>query len=444
MNLAQRNVLLAALAAALAIPTFLQLRRDAETFVDIGSVPLLFDGFTADNVMFVTLGQPKKEQPPPDPANLQAPKVAYDQLVFQRTDKGFALAQGELAGAPVGKDQLEQQVFQHLRSIRADRDVLVQPDATPEQLAEFGLDEKQAFVVRATDATQRNVVAELLVGRDAGQGQIGTEAVRGVFVRKSDSNDVILYEVDKAWLRSVQQDLWLDKVLARIEPDKVRRLSIRNAATLGAAFTFERPAGKASWVAVDAPAGLGAVRQTEVENLVQRLRYVAAQDYRLPTARAGNLAVLGLAPPRLEIDLVVQEGDRERKLKIAVGNQLEGKNEHYLMTNESGFVMTWPQGTVTQFELDVPAQCFDPAAPTTAPQDGDKKPADGAPAATSPGGEKPIEPKPADKPADGKAVDGKPADGKPADGKAVEKKEPAKSDATKPVTPPASGPGGGG
>jgi hypothetical protein len=35
-------------------------------------------------------------------------------------------------------------------------------------------------------------------------------------------------------------------------------------------------------------------------------------------------------------------------------------------------------------------------------------------------------------------------DAKPADGKAVEKKEPAKSDATKPVTPPASGPGGGG
>lgn len=420
MNLAQRNVLLAALAAALAIPTVLQLRRDADTFVDVGSVPLLFDGFTADNVMYVTLAQPKKEQPQPDPNNPQAPKVAYDQLVFQRTDKGYVLAQGELAGAPIAKDLIEQQVFQHLRSIRADRDVLVQPEATPEQLAEFGLDEKQAFVVRATDATQRNVVAELLVGRDAGQGQIGTEAVRGVFVRKSDSNDVILYELDKAWLRSVQQDVWLDKVLARIEPDKVRRLSIRNAGTLGAAFTFERPAGKASWVAVDAPAGLGAVRQTEVENLVQRLRYVAAQDFRLPTARAGNLGALGLAPPRIEIDLAIQDGDRERKLKIAVGNQVDGKNEHYLMTNESAFVMTWPQGTVTQFELDVPAQCFDPAPPPPAgPQDGDKKPTDGVPAATQSGGDKLVEAKPADKPVE-----------KPA--------------ATKPVTPPASGPGGGG
>lgn len=382
MNLAQRNVLLAALAAALAIPTWMQLRRDAETFVDLASVPLLFDGFTADNVMYVTLAQPKKEPPPPDPNNPQAPKVAYDQLVFQRTDKGFVLAAGDLAGAPIAKDQLEQQVFTHLRSIRADRDVLVQPDATPEQLEQFGLDEKQAFVVRATDATQRNVVAELLVGRDAGQGQVGTEAVRGVFVRKSDSTDVVLYELDKGWMRSVQQDFWLDKVLARLEPDKVRKLSIRNPGTLGAFFTFARPDGKASWTAVEPPAGLGAVRQSEVENLVQRLRYVAAQDFRMATARAGNLAALGLAPPRIEIDLVVKDGDRDRMLKLAVGNAVDGKNEHYLMTNESAFVMTWPQATVAQFELDVPAQLFDPAAPDApkedakapaAPKDGEKK-----------------------------------------------------------------------
>jgi hypothetical protein len=373
MNLAQRNVLLAALAAVLAIPTVLQLRRDAETFVDLASVPLLFDGFTADNVMYVTLAQPKKEQPQPDPNNPQAPKVAYDQLVFQRTDKGFAIAQGDLLGAPVGKDQVENQVFAHLRSIRADRESLVQPDATPEQLAQFGLDEKQAYVVRATDATQRNVLAEVLVGRDAGQGQVGTEAVRGVFVRRSDSSDVILYEFDKGWVRSVQQDVWLDKVIARIEPDKVRKLSIRNPGTLGAAFAFERPEGKASWAAVNPPAGLGAVRQTEVENLVQRLRFLAAQDFRMPTARAGNLAALGLAPARVEVDVTWQEGDRERTLKLAIGNPVEGKNEHYLLTNESGFLMTLPQGVVTQFELDVPAQMFDPAAPD-APKDDGKQP----------------------------------------------------------------------
>lgn len=374
MNLARRNVVLAVLAGALAVPTFLQLQRDADTFVDYATVPLLFEGFTADNVGFVTLAQPKKEQPPVDPQNPAQPKVAYDQLVLQRTDKGFVLATGELPGAPVAKDKLESDVFAHLRAIRADREVLVQPNATPEQLVQFGLDEAQAFVVRVTDGSaQRSLLAELLVGRDAGQGQTGTEAVRGVFVRKSDSTDVVLYELDKGWLRSVQQEQWLDKVLAKLEPDKIQQLAIRNTATAGTKFTFARKDGKASWTAVEPPAGLGAVRQTEVEGLVQRLRWLAAQDFRTRTDRAGNLAAMGLAPPKIEIDLVVKEGDRERVLKLSVGNQLEGKNEYYLMCNESAFVMTWPAATVAPFELDVKAQLFDPASPDARPETGGDK-----------------------------------------------------------------------
>src|SRR5688572_12639184 len=98
MNLSTRNVVLAVLAGVLAVPTFLQLRRDADAFVDLATVPLLFDGFTADNVTQLFLGQPKKEQPAPDPNNPQQPKVAYDQLALQRSDKGWMLAAGELAG----------------------------------------------------------------------------------------------------------------------------------------------------------------------------------------------------------------------------------------------------------------------------------------------------------------------------------------------------------
>lgn len=374
MNLSMRNVVLAVLAGALAVPTWLQLQQDADSFVDFAKVPLMFDGFTADNVTFVTLAQPKKEQPPQDPSNPQQPKVAYDQLILQRTDKGFAIAAGDLAGAPVSKDRIEGDVFTHLRSIRVDRDVMVQPNATPEQLVQFGLDEAQAFVIRATDGTlQRNVIAEVWVGRDAGQGQTGTEAVRGVFVRKPDSTDVVLYELDKGWRRDVQQDQWIDRVLAKLEPDKIHRLSIRNTATAGTLFTFARQDGKASWTAVEPPPGLGAVRQTEVENLVQRLRWIAVQDYRMATARAGNLGALGLAPAKIEIELVVKEGDRERQLKLAVGNQLEGKNEYYLLCNESAFVMTWPAGTVTPFEVDVKAQLFDPPSPDQQPPGGDKK-----------------------------------------------------------------------
>jgi hypothetical protein len=375
MNLVQRNVVLGALAAVLAIPTILQLRRDAETFVDVGRVPLLFDGFNADNVMLITLGQPKKDQPAPE-AN-QPPRVVYDQLVLQRSDKGWVLAavQGQdLAGAPVNKDRVESDVFAHLRAIRIDRDALVQPSASPEQLEKFGLDDAHAFVIVASDNTpQHNVIADVLVGRDASQGQTGTEAVRGVYVRKRDSTDVVLYEFDKGWRRDVQQDQWLDKVIAKLEPDKIQKLRIQNTATPKPGITFVRKDGKASWSVVEPPPGLGAVRQTEVENVAQRLRWIAAQDFKMPTTKA-NLGALGLVPAKIEIDLDVKDGDRVREIKLAVGNQVEGKNEFYLLCNEVPFVLTWPAGTVTTFEADIKAQLFDPAPPPPdKPGEGDKK-----------------------------------------------------------------------
>ena len=373
MNLVQRNVVLGVIAAALAVPTFLQLQRDADSFVDVGRVPLLFDGFTADNVGVITIGQPKKEQPVAEPNNPNAPKVLYDQLVLQRSDKGWMLAQvpgQDLPGAPVSKDLVEANLFAHLRAIRIDRDVLVQPNATPDQLEKFGLDEAHAFVIVATDATQRNVIADLMVGKDAGAGQTGSEAVRGVYVRKRDSNDVVLYEYEKTWLRSAQREQWLDKTLAKLDPDKILKLRIVNAAT-PEAVVFEKKDGKASWTAVSAPAGVGAVRQTEVENLVQRLRYLAVQDFRTRIETASNLAQLGLQPGKIQIDFTVKDGDKVRDVKLSVGNQLEGKNEFYLQcTEQPQFVMTWPAGAVTPFELDVKAQCFDPAAP--APGTGDK------------------------------------------------------------------------
>ena len=377
MNLARQNAILLAAAVVLAVPTWLQLSSDAETFTDVARIPLLFDGFTSDNVGQIFIGQPKKEQPPPDPRQPdQKPAIAYDQLHIQKNDKGFVfgpLVPGDLVGAPVNKDRVEMDVFAHLRAIRIDRDVLVQPNATPEQLAQYGLDEARAFVIKAVDAGGQNVVAEVLVGKDASTGQTGTEMVRGVFVRKRDSNDVVLYEFDKGWRRDVQQDQWIDKVLARPEPEKVRRISIRNAATAGTTFTFERKDNKASWTAVEPPAGLGALRQSEVESLLQRLRWIAVQDFRLPLQRAGNLQTLGLVPPQIEIALGIRDGEQDKEIKLSVGNKVEGKNEFYLVCSEVAFLLTWPAGTVTAFELDVKTQMFDPAQPVEGVKPGEDK-----------------------------------------------------------------------
>lgn len=369
MNLSRANVVLGVVAAVLVVPTWLQLRSEREVFTDIARIPLLFDGFTPDNVGVIVLGQPKKDQPPPDPQNPEQKKVVHDQLAFQRNDKGgfqIAMMGSERTGVPIDKNRVENDVFMHLRAIRADRDTMVQPNATPQQLESFGLDDAHAFVIKVSDKTGQNVIAELLVGRDVG-AQGGTDALRGTYVRKRDSNDVILYENDRPWRRDVQEDQWIDRMLVRIEPDKVRRLAIRNAATAGTTFTFERPDGKASWQCKDAPADVGAVRQSEVEAFVARLRFLSVQDYRVPLQRVGNRAQLGLEPPQIEVAITVREGDQDRVVTLAVGGKVEGKNEYYLQSSESTFLLTWPAGFVTQFELDVKKQIFDPKGPP-APQ----------------------------------------------------------------------------
>ena len=67
MSWNKSNLVLGVACAALAVPTLLQLSAEAESFVDVGRIPLMFDGFTADNVGSVILGDPRDEQPEPKP-----------------------------------------------------------------------------------------------------------------------------------------------------------------------------------------------------------------------------------------------------------------------------------------------------------------------------------------------------------------------------------------
>ena len=363
MSWNKSNLVLGVACVALAVPTLLQLSADAETFVDVGRIPLMFDGFTADNVGSIILGDPRDEQPEPQPDG-RAQQVAYDQLALQLTDKGWTIGkpQGqvvELAGAPANKGLIEGGVFEHLRSIRNDPETLVQPGATDEQLAQYGLDDEHAFVVRCYDRAGKTVVADLLVGKDASEWGQGSEAVAGVFVRQRGSNDVVLYEWQKPWRRSVTATEWLDRTLLRLEPDKVRKLTIQNGAGGGRAFTFERPPNQSRWQAVGAD-DLGAVRQGELEGLVQRLRYVAAQSYERPLSRAGNMQELGLFPPQVQLKVTVQRGGEAEEISLDVGARVPERNEHYLTCSESKFLMTWPASLVAQFELDVAQRLFDP------------------------------------------------------------------------------------
>ena len=370
MNLMSRNLVLLVLALVLAVPTALQLSADADTFVDVGRIPLMFQGFTSDNVGAVLLALPQAEQPEPaanpNPNQPQQQRIVYDELLLQLLDGTWRIGQlpnqvpNKLAGAPIQKARLEADVFHHLRMIRNDPNTLVQSNASEEQLKKYGLDEAHAYLIRVVDKSGTNALAEVYVGDDASVGRSDTEAVRGVFVRQFGSNDVVLYEWDKPWRRSVETDGWLDKVLGRFEPDHIRRLSIRNLATGGKAFVFEREPNKSMWLAKTHAEDLGAVRQAEIEGLTQRFRYLDVERFEWTLKNAGNMQLYGLFPPDVVIEFTVAEGSTEREVLIEIGKRVEGRNEYYITCSLAPFVMTWNPSMVLPFELDVAARLFDP------------------------------------------------------------------------------------
>ena len=63
---------------------------------------------------------------------------------------------------------------------------------------------------------------------------------------------------ERPWRRDVDANLWVDKTLWQLEPERVRKLSIRNTATNGKQFVFERGANRASFEAVEGAEDLGA------------------------------------------------------------------------------------------------------------------------------------------------------------------------------------------
>lgn len=360
MNLTKANTLLAVAAGVLAVPTWLTIQGDLENFVDTAQVPKMFDGFTVDNVATVVLGKPKDPQPDastqPGAGPDQKPQIQYDQLQFQRTDKGFVLGQamGEKFGAPANGQMLELQVWKHLTSMPFDRETLVQEGASDEQLVNYGLDPAHAFVVKAGNA-QGQVIAELLVGKDTNLGAQGTDVVRGVYVRKADSRDVAFYEVPM-WNRSIDAQQWLDLSVAKVPADMVRRIEVKNQ-TGQVAFT--RKKGESSWACEAAPAGKGAVRQIEVEGLVQRLSYVQAQDYVRPLAGA-PLAQLGLDTPSVVVSVVYEKDGKDATLEVAAGKPIEGKPTQYVRCSASDFVCALPVQWAAGFERDL-GEFFDPA-----------------------------------------------------------------------------------
>jgi len=370
MSHSKANLILAAAAVVLAVPTMLTIRGESAMFTAMASVPHLFDGFTADNVKTLVIAQPKANQPavpapPPNPSDpAAAKKVERDVLQFVRADKKWVVGQGELQNAAVQTQRIDNDLIKHLQEIRTDKQTVVVADASDEVLAKYDLTEDKAMIVQAFNA-QGQPVAELLIGKEPDQKQ-GTETVHGVFVRKTGSRDVVLYEMPQFWRRSVKLEEWLDKKVHQIETGKIVKFAFKNPASDGAEVVFEKKDGSATWIATQAPVDVGAPRQTEIEGMVQRFGIVNAQDVRLPLPRA-NLGECGLKPPLYEIAATVKDGDTERTYTILAGKKLDDKNEVYMTSSESQFLMTMPMYLLSPYERN-PKDLFDPKT------GGDKQP----------------------------------------------------------------------
>lgn len=364
--LRKSNLILLALAAALAVPTTLVLMERGVAWTRPDETPRLFGGFTVDNVAHIAIGQPKPPNPAaPAPPEGQKRPVEYDMVQFSKTDGGWVVGAGELQGAKVMQVRVEADLLKHLQDIRVDRETLVRKDASDELLDRYDLTEEKAHVIKATDRVGQTV-AELMVGRSSASPGAGSEAVHGYFVRARDSRDIVLHETP-AWRFVPRLEEWLDKGVHSIEQQKLVRFTLRNPASDPVEMVFEKqPGSESTWVAVTAPPGFGAVRQVELEKLIQRFLFVSAQDVRMQLARA-NLPALGLQPPQIEIGATTRDGEVEKVYQLAVGGPVQDKpNEVYLTASESRFLLTWPAYMVTPFEAK-PADLFDPAPEAVQP-----------------------------------------------------------------------------
>ena len=115
------------------------------------------------------------------------------------------------------------------------------------------------------------------------------------------------------------------------------------------------------------------MRQQEIESLSQRFAFVVAQEMKRQLSTA-NQKALGLEPPQMELALTYQDGQELKSVELAIGNKVDGKNEYYLRSSNSMFLMTWASHYVQAFEKD-PKDWFDPKA--LAPNGAGSTPVDG-------------------------------------------------------------------
>ncbi|HLU38121.1 MAG TPA: DUF4340 domain-containing protein [Planctomycetota bacterium] len=369
------NLILLVLALLLAVPTTLTLKSERARFTEIEDLPLLFEGFDPRTVAGVSIAkgwrEPGDAQQQQQQEDQQQKQVAELQMQVGAGGK-WVLMNTDLAGAPVRRQKVFDEVLEHLARIRRDEKAVHRAKATPEELKQYGLTKDEGVLVVAFDR-QGRVLAELVIGKEVGgAAQWESTTVRGRYVRARSNDAVIVYETD-FFAPSVEATDWLDTRIYQADLSKTVGFELFNVTTdKPVSFVKERPE-LAEWQADQAPPDTGAPRQGELQTLVQKLSLVDAARFLAPLqpevlkAKGLDPAKIGLDPPECAVTYRLEGGET---IVLHVGRKLEDRPEAYARSNQCNFLFTVPDWLKADLEVRV-KNLYDP--PAEALRDGEDK-----------------------------------------------------------------------
>ena len=372
----QTNLVLAALAGLLAIPTVYTLIEESESFTDFEKVPYLFEGFVPDNVGYIVLSRQVPTKPDADPAAQPAadPEEDVKKLVFIRQGRRWILGPPHpLAGVPIQKERIVEDILHRMGEIRLEEKTLITDSATASELEARDLTEGTGLLIQCLNADQKPV-AELYKGVDASGGKVGQEAVRGFFVRPKNKDSILLYEVPY-WHMTVRAQDWIERTIHSVKAVDVRSFTVRNG--MGE-MSVRRATADDPWEVVTQPDGTGAVRRLEVDRLLQRFTYMSCDRYfGLVSEPEWADKVPNDNAHKVYVEVQLEDGTSR---KMWVGDRIDQALGHYGyfegLGHKAAMLVEIHDALVEPFTNN-PRDLFDPSAEQVGPPEPEKS--NGAP-----------------------------------------------------------------
>ncbi|HHI80687.1 MAG TPA: DUF4340 domain-containing protein [Planctomycetes bacterium] len=341
------NGILATVFVVLLVPVVMKFFGDKKVYLDLDRVPRLFEGFTPENVGMVQISRPiPKATPGPED------KVQMETLQFQKSEGKWLIGSGSFQGLQAKETELMSRIFDPLKKIQVSPTSVIVEKADEKQLKAYGLDVNSAQRIVCMDGSGTSVLADLLIGREAGGKDLGAQATQGVYVRKNGQKAILLY--DEPITLDFDAQAWMEKNVLDIPEAEIESITLRN---IKGEISFERKPGKGFVVTKGKPKDAGNLKQFEVTGLIGRARTLYAADF-VAINDPSKWGAYQLDPPRIEVLMKTKDG---RDHGFRIGKKVEGKQEYYAVVLKGRILFTLKEWDVTPLEKG-PGSFFDPKA----------------------------------------------------------------------------------